>query len=79
MIIPNIWEDKKCSKPPTAYDGYMMALWRFSKVTGPLPSVEVQTAVFDDFPSLVMLHGFDAWTVENSRDTSNNICDLLRD
>ena len=33
MIIPNIWENKKCSKPPTSYSWFTYWRWCFSIAT----------------------------------------------
>ena len=43
MIIPNIWKNKKCSKPPTRFTKFTMkrsrCLARFSELNGPFSAI----------------------------------------
>ena len=54
MIIPNIWENKKCSKPPTSIDDYR---WIFHERNHPAISRGTPMAMkTSEFPSCHPLH-----------------------
>ena len=69
MIIPNIWENKKCSKPPTSIDSKSfrdLTIEPNKKPTHPQFSSDPSAENYDKFPSLAAPRSSDATGFSNT-------------